>query len=487
MVTRPQMESLDLFSGICGISIGLEGFAKPIGYCDSNPACRAIIKKRIACGDLPQGAILDDVRGVDGTTFERVEAIAAGFPCQGLSQAGKRRGLSDERSGLFYEILRIGDLFGPKLIFLENVSNILSMAMGEIVEELHTKRAYDLRWICLSANDAGAPHLRRRWFCIASVRGFKRSWSGLSYSRFDWSKEPPRLKPVSSAEENHRIALLGNSVVPDAVRLAFVSLASLFTVLDVTVSELEFKSPELAGSKGIPIDDVKTWPKACVVQGGRVYGLPPPTFECPKLDLVLDAGYVGISTPSNLPKRVTSPLAIGETKRSLWATPRFANHSCSHILTLRSLSDIGTMLRFEKGTPEEQRKWVINVNFIEWIMGYRQDFTGVAERASGGPPTVTNKTQIDPDVKSANYPDDSQALLRRVRQWGESACSVDIDDPSVQTPTAQLYQQFVASRFGVAEGFTVSNFGEMMVKLGLGNQQKLVNVIEGVALTSPAV
>lgn len=50
---------------------------------------------------------LGDITKIDGAAVEPVEVIIGGSPCQDLSVAGKREGLSGERSGLFMEQIRI--------------------------------------------------------------------------------------------------------------------------------------------------------------------------------------------------------------------------------------------------------------------------------------------------------------------------------------------------------------------------------------------
>ena len=50
---------------------------------------------------------LGDITLIHGNEIEPVDCIIGGSPCQDLSVAGKRAGLSGERSGLFMEQIRI--------------------------------------------------------------------------------------------------------------------------------------------------------------------------------------------------------------------------------------------------------------------------------------------------------------------------------------------------------------------------------------------
>jgi DNA (cytosine-5)-methyltransferase 1 len=92
--------------------------------------------------------------------------ISGGFPCQDLSAAGKQAGLDGERSGLYAEMLRVIGEVGPRYVLMENVAAITSRPewAGRVAGEL-AELGYDCRWGVVSAADAGAPHLRKRWFC----------------------------------------------------------------------------------------------------------------------------------------------------------------------------------------------------------------------------------------------------------------------------------------------------------------------------------
>jgi site-specific DNA-cytosine methylase len=96
--------------------------------------------------------------------------IYGGFPCQDLSCAGNGKGLAGERSGLFFEILRLARETNPRFIFLENVPAIRTRGAATVVKELASLR-YDCRWGLLSAYDVGAPHKRERWFLLANYQG----------------------------------------------------------------------------------------------------------------------------------------------------------------------------------------------------------------------------------------------------------------------------------------------------------------------------
>ena len=108
---------------------------------------------------------LGDLTTVDWDQVEPVDIMCAGFPCQPFSHAGKREGANDERAIFAYIADAIGVL-RPGIVVLENVAGLLTLGGPGVVATL-AGLGYDLRWGLVRAADAGAPHRRARWFCIA--------------------------------------------------------------------------------------------------------------------------------------------------------------------------------------------------------------------------------------------------------------------------------------------------------------------------------
>ena len=111
--------------------------------------------------------IWDDITTLDMSEFAgQIDIISGGFPCQDISVAGNGAGLSGQRSGLFFEILRLTKELRPKFIFLENVPAITSRGGVRVVKEI-AEMGYDCRWCVISAASVGASHKRDRWFLLA--------------------------------------------------------------------------------------------------------------------------------------------------------------------------------------------------------------------------------------------------------------------------------------------------------------------------------
>jgi DNA (cytosine-5)-methyltransferase 1 len=96
-----------------------------------------------------------------------IDTITAGFPCQDISNAGKREGIKGERSGIWYNVASAVRVIRPRYVFLENVGALRNRGQGAVLTSLH-EIGYDAAWTSIRASDIGAPHQRERWFCVAT-------------------------------------------------------------------------------------------------------------------------------------------------------------------------------------------------------------------------------------------------------------------------------------------------------------------------------
>lgn len=160
-----------LFSGVGGLDLGFTwaGFRHAF-FAESDPYCRAVLAAR-----WPGVPIYEDVRDVArGYDLPHVDIVAGGFPCQDLSVAGKRRGLAGERSGLFWEAMRVVDALCPRAIVLENVEGLYTSNGGRdfgVVLDALAARGYVAAWRTLDAQFFGVPQRRRRVFVVSVLDG----------------------------------------------------------------------------------------------------------------------------------------------------------------------------------------------------------------------------------------------------------------------------------------------------------------------------
>ena len=105
---------------------------------------------------------LGDLITVDWEQQDQIDLLVAGYPCQPYSIAGLQKGSSDDRA-IFRYIATAISVLRPKYIFLENVSNHLTVGGLSVIGTL-TELRYDCRWGIIRASEAFAPHQRKRLF-----------------------------------------------------------------------------------------------------------------------------------------------------------------------------------------------------------------------------------------------------------------------------------------------------------------------------------
>ncbi|BDR57453.1 DNA cytosine methyltransferase [Xylocopilactobacillus apis] len=144
--------------------------------------------------------ILDrrDIHSVETKDIPDADIVIAGFPCQPFSIAGYRKGLSDERGDLFFETLRVIKAKQPKVVFLENVKNLVTHDHGntfKVIREFLVHAGYFVKWKVLNAKDYGnIPQNRERIYVV----GFK---DRKSFEKFEFPTPVKLIKPLSDIIE----------------------------------------------------------------------------------------------------------------------------------------------------------------------------------------------------------------------------------------------------------------------------------------------
>jgi DNA (cytosine-5)-methyltransferase 1 len=164
-----------LFAGIGGFDVGFENAGyRSAWQVELNPINRAVLDDR-----FPHAQQFEDVRHCGAHNPCSVDVLTAGFPCQDISIAGAResnrdtRGLRGERSGLFWEVIRILKEIQPRWVVLENVVNLLAVNDSHDFETVIRALAdcgYVGFWRVLNAQYFGVPQQRRRIFLVAGYR-----------------------------------------------------------------------------------------------------------------------------------------------------------------------------------------------------------------------------------------------------------------------------------------------------------------------------
>ncbi len=154
-----------LFSGIGGIELGFEraGGFETKWFVENDLYTQAVLRKH-----WPDTPIYGDIKTINFKELPKVDILTGGFPCQDISNAGKRKGITGERSGLWKEYLRAICEVRPKYAVIENVSALRNRGLSTVLLDL-AENGYDAEWYTLSARDVGALHKRERVFIIANT------------------------------------------------------------------------------------------------------------------------------------------------------------------------------------------------------------------------------------------------------------------------------------------------------------------------------
>ncbi len=168
------MKALSLFTGIGGLDLAAEQAGiKTIAMCENDPYASQILQLRWP--DIPK---FSDIRELSfkvnteasssnilNIPVTEIDVIHGGFPCQDLSVAGRQKGLEGQRSGLWYEMLRIISEIRPAYVLAENVRGAINLALDTVHTGME-EEGYEIRTLLLPAAAFGAPHQRYRIFIV---------------------------------------------------------------------------------------------------------------------------------------------------------------------------------------------------------------------------------------------------------------------------------------------------------------------------------
>ena len=170
------MNFLDLFSGIGGFRLGLERNGHtPVGYVEIDKFARQSYNAMFDTSGEWTATDITKVTDEEWRKFNgKVDIIAAGFPCQAFSIAGKRLGFLDSTKGtLFFEIARAAQQIKPRYLFLENVKGLLNHDSGNTFRTiLNTldELGYDVEWRIINSKNHRVAQNRERVYIIGHLR-----------------------------------------------------------------------------------------------------------------------------------------------------------------------------------------------------------------------------------------------------------------------------------------------------------------------------
>jgi DNA (cytosine-5)-methyltransferase 1 len=164
------LHELALFAGAGGGILGghLLGW-RTVCAVERDPYAVGVLLARQNDGCLPPFPIWDDVSTFDGRPWRgRVDVVSGGFPCQDISAAGRGAGITGARSGLWGEMARIISEVRPRFVLVENSPMLTLRGLDVVLGDL-AAMGFDAEWGVLGADDAGAPHIRKRIWIVASA------------------------------------------------------------------------------------------------------------------------------------------------------------------------------------------------------------------------------------------------------------------------------------------------------------------------------
>lgn len=411
-----KLTCIDTFSGIGGISLGLRDFITTIQYCEWDSYCQQVLLERMSEGRIDRAPIHNDIKNLYISPAIKPNMLCGGFPCQDISSIGLQKGITEgERSSMFYHMMRIVDECPTiSIVFLENVANILSVGMKEVVEEL-TKRHFNFQWMLLSAADQGAPHVRNRWFCLASKANQPLPDITLPSNLTPpniWQTEPltritfkPSIKEDASYDPQwiNRCHTLGNSVVPSVVREAFITLYK---------NAMKWQNiTECFGDYAVDISPTtQIFPESGLVYGNKLYYLPK---------------KLSTTKPHSIPITIFKDDKL-QTLMNFPTPRRGITHPSS--LTDRSIRDLPTILVYSEQNNEYLKQANLkrhdklhtqilpNINYIEWMMGYEANWTKIinSTKKQDTSKEIEEQNNIQPIEKKPNRLNGMHVLMREM-------------------------------------------------------------------------
>lgn len=170
------MKAISLFSGMGGDSLGLQqaGFELE-AYSEKESVFRETHKANFPNCKLIGESVNSDILKIKDDEFLKykdiVDLIFAGFPCQGFSNAGKKK-INDPRNSLFREFIRATKLVNPKFVIGENVKGLLSRKTDgdemyiDVIKSEFEKLGYNIKYKVFDCEKYGIPQLRKRLIIV---------------------------------------------------------------------------------------------------------------------------------------------------------------------------------------------------------------------------------------------------------------------------------------------------------------------------------
>ncbi|EKU71179.1 DNA cytosine methyltransferase [Selenomonas sp. F0473] len=193
-------KAIDLFAGIGGIRLGFDqAFEKDIDtvFVSEWDEKAQITYRENFHDPFPIRGDLTKIREAD---IPAHDILLAGFPCQAFSLAGKRRGFEDTRGTLFFDVERIARFHRPRVIFCENVKNLVNHDRGRtfrVIRSIFEKLGYRIFYKVLNSKDFGVPQHRERIYIVA----FRDDADAIDFSFPEAAGTPACIEDIMESRE----------------------------------------------------------------------------------------------------------------------------------------------------------------------------------------------------------------------------------------------------------------------------------------------
>ena len=285
--------AVSLFAGLGGIDLAFSQVGFRVIWANE--------KDRHACityrNNFDSYLLETDILSVRAEDVPKADVLFGGFPCQSFSVMGYQRGFNDVRGNLFFEIARIAEIMKPRVIFLENVKNLIYHDNGKTFIVIHNtlaKLGYIIKYSVQNACTHGnIPQERSRTF-IAAFSDYD------MMDRFSFPEEIPLTVGVEnilnrSSRQNDVFYYQPGNKYYDALNRRIPDKTGIYRIDDSGVATRKYKmSPTLKANMGtyhdrVPIirDDFgirKLTPYECLALQGFPTGF---RFK----DIPLEAAY----------------------------------------------------------------------------------------------------------------------------------------------------------------------------------------------------
>ena len=223
----------DIFAGIGGFRSGLEkaGGFECVGYCEIDKYARLAYETLY---DTESEVMYDDARTIDPNELPDFDLICGGFPCQSFSIAGKRKGFSDTRGTLFFEIARIAAVKKPKFLLLENVPGLLSHDSGRTFAAILStldELGYDVAWQVLNSANFGVAQSRKRVYIV----GFYREKCSGKILSFTDANPKTLVQRIPGKEGNRVYSVEGLSITLTSQAGGFGGKTGLYEIMGLPI------------------------------------------------------------------------------------------------------------------------------------------------------------------------------------------------------------------------------------------------------------